>query len=102
MLPSGQTGSGIYTTGGVLASWTSSTYPQTRLVMADIPVSPARRKVDWSRSATSLSPLVPIARDVVSQVYFSDIYSTAVVSTSGYHQICQVRLSTVAAGDVVY
>jgi hypothetical protein len=75
-----QTGSGIYSSTGVLASWSSPHRPSTQLVMAEVPVRPAKYKVDW---ATEKQKTIPMMNETFEKLIFFDKFTVV----SGYQVI---------------
>ena len=73
-----QTGSGIYTSGGVLASWSSSSSsPSTRLITATVPVKPHKYNVDWTAFAIEKEKDVPSQNKTEEKIIFFDKYTVA-------------------------
>ena len=54
-----QTGSGIYTTTGTIASWSSPASPSTYLIVADVPLVSSKYEVNWAEYVNKIGPTVP-------------------------------------------
>ena len=80
-----QTGSGIYSSTGVLASWSSPYVPSTQLVMAEIPLKPAKYQVDWAAFATEEQKTVPLMNETFEKLIFFDKF-TVVSGSQVSHQ----------------
>lgn len=85
----GQTGSGIYTTDGVLASLISPLLPISRLLTARVPVSPNKYPVSWPARASSLPPLAPLPSH--PWIVFHDTFNGVEGSMlrEGWNKVCQ-------------
>ena len=70
-----QTGSGIYSSTGVLASWSSPHLPATHLVTAEVPVRPAKYQVDWAAFATEKQKTVPMLNETFEKMIFFDKFT---------------------------
>ena len=70
-----QTGSGIYTTNGTIASWTSPSLPSTHLTVADVPVVPLTYLVDWPSYVDKIGPTIAANNDTFEMEMFFDTFT---------------------------
>ena len=89
--PKNQTGSGIYTSTGVLASW-SSLSPSTHLITATVPVKPKKYNVDWNAFAIEKQKDVPMKNDTVQKIIFFDKFTVVTGSQVIYNSFSFVLL----------
>ena len=86
-----QTGSGIYSSTGVLASWTSPDVPATHLVTARVPVRPSKYEVDWAQFAREEGDNIPAKEETFQTQIFFDNFTAVSGSQlkSGINKVCQ-------------
>jgi len=89
----GQTGSGIYTSDGVLTSFLNPTFNSTKLLTAKVPVAPVRRKVAWSSLALSLSTLSPMTPESEAWLVFNDNFTSVRGEklVGGWNKVCHAK-----------